>query len=183
MQRTAIYLTKTIDAQRLIQVVEERGGKLVGVYGGGRHQRGWKNLRDHLDAVDTVVVEAVSDLPVRSVHEFLSALARLHEAGVSLYVTSTNIDTLTSPATALLDLMIGFKNAKRSQAIRLGQERAAAAGKTIGRPKLGVKLGQRIAAAVAAGGGIRPTARKFGVSPATVINLTRSPQPAIVPAA
>ena len=176
MQRIAIFAGKTTDADQLAKIVGDRGGQVVGVYRVGHHGAGWKALLGHLDAVDTVAIEDIHDLigPIRSLNELLSALARLHDESVSLFVARSRIDTQARSAADLLALMIAFKQAKRSKAIRQGQERAVAAGRKVGRPEVRPKLRQRIADAVAAGGGIRPTAKRFGVSPGTVINISRS---------
>ena len=182
MKRTAIFAGKTTDADHLAKIVQDRGELVVGVYGAGRHRSSWRDLANRLDTLDQIVVADVGDIPVRSLSDFVATVARLHDQDVSLYVAGADIDTLSS-AQGLLRLMISFKQAKRSKAIRKGQERAAAAGKKVGRPEVQPKLRQRIADAVAAGGGIRPIARRFGVSPGTVINISRTTQQAMAQAA
>jgi DNA invertase Pin-like site-specific DNA recombinase len=132
MPRAAIFLGKTADAEHLAGIVGGRGGQIVGVYAAGRYRRGWKDLPGDLDTVDTVLIEAVDDLPVRSVAELLSALAGLNEAGVSLYVAATGIDTLTSPATCLLELLVQSQRMRRSKAIRQGQPALAPPGRKSG---------------------------------------------------
>ena len=71
----------------------------------------------------------------------------------------------------LLDLVASYRRAKLSQAIRAGQQKAVAAGKKIGRPEVPAGVRARIQAALADGGGIRPVARRFGVSPSSVLNI------------
>jgi hypothetical protein len=48
------------------------------------------------------------------------------------------------------------------------------AGKGIGRPIVPHCVRDRILAALAEGGGVRTTARRFNVSPASVINIRRA---------
>ena len=119
------------------------------------------------------MVGALDDLPCRSLNELLATLTQLHDQGVSLLVASADIDSLASPAHCFLNLMAEFRRLKKSRAIQKGQAKAIVAGKRIGRPMVPLRLRQRIADAVAAGRGIRPTAREFGVSAGTVINVCR----------
>ena len=92
---------------------------------------------------------------------------------VGLLLLAENIDTSNGSALTVLEIIEVFRRAKLSQAIKGGQAKALVVGKTIGRPKVAASLRRRVEAALAAGDGIRPTARRFGVAPATVVNIHR----------
>jgi hypothetical protein len=67
-----------------------------------------------------------------------------------------------------------YRAAKLSQAIRRGQARALAAGKRIGRLLVPVGVRRSIQASLLENCAIRSTARRFNVSPASVINVRKS---------
>jgi DNA invertase Pin-like site-specific DNA recombinase len=138
------------------------------------HNVGLRALVAHLGGVDQVAVMSAADLPARTVKELLRLLGILRDHGVGLIVTAEGIDTNRGTAFTVLDVIAEFRRTKLSRAIRVGQAKALAAGKTIGRPKVPAAIRHHIWACVAAGSGIRPTANKFGVAPATVINVCRS---------
>jgi DNA invertase Pin-like site-specific DNA recombinase len=98
----------------------------------------------------------------------------LRDHGVGLFLVTEGIDTGNGTAFTLLEIVEAYRRAKLSQAIRAGQTRALAAGKRVGRPLVSVSLRRHILAALAAGSGIRPTARRFKVSPGSVINIRRT---------
>jgi DNA invertase Pin-like site-specific DNA recombinase len=103
----------------------------------------------------------------------LKLLATFRDGGVSLFVSDLGIDT-GSAGFALLELIRAYRTARLSQAIKEGQARAQAAGKRIGRPMIPTRVLSRVVACLADGGGIRPTARRFGVSPGSVVNIRRT---------
>ena len=118
---------------------------------------------------------SAGDLPGKSVKDLLRLLDHLRDNCVGLFLLSEGIDTSTSgTAFVLLDIIRAYRAAKLSQSIRAGQFRAVAAGKIIGRPAIPHCVLIRIWACLAEGGGIRPTARKFNVSPGSVVNIRRS---------
>lgn len=165
---------------RLRRSVEAQGDVVLGacaehtaLIGRGRIA-GWKSLLAGLDGIDVVVVASAGDLPGRSVKDLLAILGHLRGSGVGLHLVAEGIDTATAPAVAMLDLIDAYRRAKLSQAIKSGQAKAIAAGKKIGRPEVPECVRQRIRAALAGGGGIRSTARRFNVSGGTVINIMRS---------
>lgn len=165
---------------RLRQAVADRGDEVVGTFSdhcaeGGRRpsQSGWKALLANLDGVDEVVVASAADLPGRRVNDLLRLLETLRSHGVGLFLLSEGIDT-TSGSAAVLDLISAYRAAKLSQAIRRGQERARAAGKVIGRPAIPQAILISIRACLQRGCGVRATARRFNVSPASVVNVRRS---------
>lgn len=180
-KRTMIYTrrqSRDTDAgpDSLRQAVEGRGDVVAGVYAddgqitGKGKNAGWRALITKLADIDQIVVATAGDLPGRTVNDLFAVLGILREHGVSLYLHREGIDTGTGPA-AILDLVAAYRAAKLSQAIRHGQAKARAAGKKIGRPAIPVRVVVRIQAALALGEGVRPIARKFGVAPASVINI------------
>ena len=184
-RRTILYITGqscsagTFDelASSLRRSVEERGDVVVGTFSDhdahGRRKAGWKALLANLDDADQIAMASAGDLPGRTVNDLLRLLGTLRDHGVGLFLLTENIDTASGSA-AVLDLIGAYRSAKLSTAIRRGQERARAAGKIIGRPAIPQGVLVRIRASLASGGGIRPTAKKFGVSPASVVNIRRS---------
>jgi DNA invertase Pin-like site-specific DNA recombinase len=183
MQRVAIYFRHTgpnMDVlSDLRQAVEARGDMVVASFaddgriaGRGKYA-GWNALLASLDDVDQVAVPSAGDLPGRTVNDLLKLLATFRDRGVVLFVSDLRIDT-AGASFVVLDLIRAYRAAKLSQAIRAGQARALAAGKRIGRPVIPPGILSRVAACLADGGGIRPTARRFNVSPASVINIRRT---------
>jgi DNA invertase Pin-like site-specific DNA recombinase len=180
VQRVVIYSgTQPELLPELRQSVERHGAIVVAVYlddaritGRGKYA-GWRRLLANLDAVDQVALTHAGDIPGKTVNDFLKILSILRDHGVGLYVHSEQIDTASS-GFALLDLIRAYRRAKLSQAIRSGQAKALAAGKRIGRPTVPRGNGSRLQAALTEGGGIRPTARRFNVSPASVFNIRRT---------
>jgi len=159
---------------RLRQAVEERGDAVVGNFAEhdaqGRRKTGWKASLANLDGVDQIAVVSAGDLPGRTVNDLLRLLETLRDHGIDLFLMTENIDTASGSA-AILDLISAYRRTKLSQAIKRGQERC---GKRIGRPPIPLGVVVRIRACLQQGGGIRATAKKFGVSPASVINVRRS---------
>ena len=158
------------------RAVEARGDLVVEMVAGTRpkHNSWLRAIIAHLGAVDQVAVMSAADLPARTVKELLRLLGILRDHGVGLIVTAEGIDTSSGFPFTLLDVIEEFRRTKLSRAIRVGQAKALAAGKTIGRPKVPASVRHLICTSVAAGRGIRPTANKFRVAPGTVINICRS---------
>jgi DNA invertase Pin-like site-specific DNA recombinase len=130
----------------------------------------WRRLLACLDTVDQIVVSSAADIPGKTIGDLLKILATLRDHGVALYLNAEDIDT-GNGGFVLLELIAAFRRAKLSHAIRIGQARAVAAGKRSGRPSVPSRVRERIQAALADGGGIRSTARRYGVSPGSVINI------------
>jgi len=163
--------------EHLQQAVEGRGDVVVGSYVDygpevrlRQRNTGWKNVLDSLDDVDQVAVMSAADLPGKTVQELLRLLGTLRDREVSLFLLTEDIDTSNGSA-AFIDLIAAYRAAKLSQAIRRGQ---AKCGKRIGRPMVPIIVRLRIEACLLAGGGTRATARKFGVSPGSVVNIRRA---------
>jgi DNA invertase Pin-like site-specific DNA recombinase len=181
-RRTVIY-TRTSEEleQDLRRKVEALGGIVVAASADhvaeDRHKRrnsGWRSMLANLDGVDQIAMASAGDLPGKTVKDLLRLLATLRDHGVGLLLMDEGIDTGNGSAFTVLDIVEAFRRAKLSQAIRRGQAKALAAGKIIGRPEVPSSIRHRIQAAIASGGGIWPTARRYGVSPASVINIRRS---------
>ena len=169
--------TSSGSVQHLRQAVQDRGDTVVGTYvdyGAEVRLRqrnvGWKSILASLDGVDQVAVLSAGDLPGRTVKDLLRLLGTLRDHGVSLYLHDEEIDT-DNGSTAFLDLIAAYRAVMLSKAIRRGQ---AKCGKRIGRPAIPPNILARIQACLAAGGGIRSTAKKFGVSPGSIVNIRRS---------
>jgi DNA invertase Pin-like site-specific DNA recombinase len=171
--------TQSEPISQLRQAVAGRGGNVIATHtddaqitGRGKYA-GWRNMIGRLGAVDQVVLSHAGDIPGKTVADLLKILATLRDHRVSLYLHSEGIDT-EGVRFAMLDLIVAYRRAKLSQAICRGQRKAVEAGKHIGRPIVPHRVQDRIRTALAEGGGIRPTARRFNVSPASVINIRRT---------
>ena len=158
--------------------IESRGDKIVGIVaddpaivGRGKYA-GWRAIVDDLAQIDQIVIGSAGDLPGKSVADLLKILAVLNDHDVGLCAVHEGIDTCAGPS-ALLDLITAYRAAKLSEAIRAGQAKARKAGKILGRPPVPDHIKRRIADAMATEPGIRTTARQFGVSPGTIINIRR----------
>jgi DNA invertase Pin-like site-specific DNA recombinase len=180
-KRTIIYTRQNgTDAEHsaLRQAVEMRGDKVIGTFtddpailGRGKYS-GWRELMAALHQADQVVVGRAGDLPGRSVADLLKIVSMLNDHGVALYLHRENIDT-DSGASAFLDLVAAYRAAKSSEAIRAGLAEAKNRGQVLGRPAVPDRVRRQIQLSLNSAG-IRPTARKFNVSPGTVINIRRS---------
>jgi len=182
-KRAAIYIRSVGTSEelyvRLRQAAEHRGVVVIATYvddarieGRGKNAA-WNRLLSRLDLIDQIVLADAGDLPGKSVKDLLKTLATLTAKGVNLYVPSLGIDTASGSA-AVLDLVEAFRRSRLSQAFRRGQARARAGGKRIGRPPIPASVKRRILADLADGAGVRPTARRYGVSPASVVSLKQS---------
>jgi DNA invertase Pin-like site-specific DNA recombinase len=188
MIRAAVYYRKPLGdhsteadlCRDLQQAVRDRGGTLVATYVDDEEapvrarNSQWKALLSNLGMIDQVVVASAGDLPGKNIRELLKVLGTLRDHGVRLYIHRDAIDATMGSAFAVLDTIDAFRRAKLSRAIRLGQARCVAAGKVIGRPPIRLGVRNQIRACLAEGTGIRPTARIFKVSPASVVNIRRS---------
>jgi DNA invertase Pin-like site-specific DNA recombinase len=189
-KRVAIYSRQTSPNSVLLsdlrQAVEDRGDIVVATFaddalvtGRGKYA-GWNALVAKLDALDKVVIANAGDLPGRSVNDLLKVLADFRNRGIRLYLHAERIDT-DGAGFALLDLISAFRSEKLSAAIKSGQRKAAAAGKRIGRPTIPPRVMTSIRAALSGGAGTRPTARRFAVSPASIVNIRRSMSAELAP--
>lgn len=190
-KRTAIYLrqyhgsscTGVEPADDFTSAVRNRGDILTDTYtddgriaGRGKYAA-WRALLADLDDIDQIALADPGDLPGKTVTDFLGLLDTLSDRGVTLIVPSQQIDSGTGPA-AVLALIRLYRAAKKSAAIKAGLNRAKAAGKHIGRPPIPESVRHRIVAELRGGTvSIRGTAKKFGVAPASVINIRQTMAP------
>lgn len=184
---TVIYIgpcsaaTGTSDELRskLRAEVESHGGRIEHclIEDGPAYGRGsraaWNVLMANLGTIRRVVIPCVGDLPGRTMADLLKVLSMLRQHGVELYVHEQGISTADG-IDAALDIIAAYRKVKRSQAISRGLARAKEAGTRVGRPPVPLAIRRRIRAAVETGEGIRPTARRFRVSPGTVLNICRT---------
>ena len=163
----------------LREAVEHRGDMVVAAYmddgsltGRGKFS-GWRNLLANLDRNDQVIMGCAGDIPGKTVADLFKTLGTFNDHGISLRLHHEGIDT-SDGAAAVLDLVAAYRAARVSEAIKHGQAKALAMGKKIGRPTVPQTIQNRIRAALTDGGGVRPTARRFKVSPAYVVNVRRT---------
>jgi DNA invertase Pin-like site-specific DNA recombinase len=187
--RTLIYVRQfstqsETEAKLLRRSVEGRGDAVVATFtddpsisGKGKYA-GWRALVARLDDTDQVVVGSVADLPGQKAAHLFKILAMLNDHGVGLCLDHEGIDT-DDGATAILGLVAAYRAAKLSDAIRHGQAKALAQGRKPGRPPVPSRIQEQIRTALARGAGIRPTARRFDVSPASVVNIRRAMSPSL----
>jgi DNA invertase Pin-like site-specific DNA recombinase len=106
-----------------------------------------------------------------SLDETVALIAKMSCGKVDLIAEAEGIDT-TNPAGAAWMASIaslqGYREAVHRQTARAGQLRAKQAGVKFGRPPIPHGTIEKVRTALEAGHGIRPTARKTGVSPARV---------------
>jgi DNA invertase Pin-like site-specific DNA recombinase len=181
IQRVAIYVRTTGTSPELLlairRIVEDRGGTVDSSHiddgqltGRGKYAA-WHKLVANLGAVDRIVIADAGHIPGRTVADLLKVLAVLRDHGVILHLHNIETGVTTSE---VLDIIAACRSARLSAAIRQGQAKARDAGKRIGRPAIPGRVARRIQDALANGGGIRPTARRFNVSPASVVNVRRT---------
>ena len=107
----------------------------------------------------------------RSLQHLVGFLGEIHDKGVGLYLHQQGIDT-TTPAGKAMFQMCGvfaeFERAMIQERVRAGLKRARAAGKVLGRPKVGPKVEQAILSARKRGMGIRKIATELGVGVSVV---------------
>jgi DNA invertase Pin-like site-specific DNA recombinase len=114
----------------------------------------------------------------RSLQDLVGFLGELHGAGVDLYLDRQGVDTSTPAGKALFQMLGVFAEFERSiiqERITAGIARARAqgtrSGKAFGRPKLAADREATVQASLAAGTGIRKTARLVGTGNATVARI------------
>jgi DNA invertase Pin-like site-specific DNA recombinase len=105
-----------------------------------------------------------------SLDEIVETVSRLVSAKAVLLVAG-EIDSTTTQGAAWMAAVAslrGFRRALRHQSARAGQLRAREAGVRFGRPLVPDSTIERVRIALAQGHGVRPTARRMGISPARV---------------
>jgi DNA invertase Pin-like site-specific DNA recombinase len=114
----------------------------------------------------------------RSLQDLVVFLGEPHGAGVDLYLDRQGVDTSTPAGKALFQMLGVFAEFERSlihERVTAGIARAQVggtrSGKAFGRPKLSPEREAAVRAALAAGTGIRKTARLVGTGNATVAKI------------
>jgi DNA invertase Pin-like site-specific DNA recombinase len=152
-KRAAIYLRvstdkQTVENQRiaLAAVAERRGWQIVGTFSdkgisGAKSREDRPGLDDLLKRAqrrefDVVMAWAIDRIG-RSLIDLLNTIETLKACGVDLYVDQQSIDTTTPAGKLMLQMTGAFAEFERNMIqarIHAGLKRAAAAGKTLGRP-------------------------------------------------
>jgi DNA invertase Pin-like site-specific DNA recombinase len=170
-----------------MSAAERRGWRVVaefcddGISGAmGRDKRsGFDRLHKAIIRHQFDIVAAWSvDRLGRSLQDLVAFLGELHGAGVDLYLDRQGVDTSKPAGKALFQMLGVFAEFERSlihERITAGIARARAegtrSGKAFGRPKLSAEREAAVRASLAAGTGIRKTARLVGTGNATVARI------------
>ncbi|GJE53474.1 Serine recombinase PinR [Methylobacterium tardum] len=107
----------------------------------------------------------------RSLQDLVGFLAEVQSRGVGLYLHVQGLDTTTPSGRLLFSLLSVFADYERSMVrdrVLAGLERTRSKGTRLGRPPLDAEKAEAIRALLAAGVGIRETARRTGVGASTV---------------
>jgi DNA invertase Pin-like site-specific DNA recombinase len=160
-------------------VARQRGWAVVAVYedqgisgAKGRQQRPQldRMLKDAVRGRFDLLAAWAVDRLGRSLQDLVATLGDLEAAKVALYLHRQAIDTSTPSGRAMfgmLGVFAEFERAMVQERVRAGLERAKAAGRKLGRPKVDVDE-DRIKVAVAQGLSVRKAAMLFGVTPSKV---------------
>jgi DNA invertase Pin-like site-specific DNA recombinase len=107
----------------------------------------------------------------RSLQDLVGFLSEIHALKIDLYLHQQGLDTTTPAGKAMFQMMGVFAELERAmiqERVRAGLARARDEGKTLGRPRIDLKLETAIRRSLAAGVGIGKTARTHSVGTATV---------------
>lgn len=189
-KRVALYVrvsTKdqsTENQERELRQWAERTGLTVadvfrdeGISGSkGRDKRpGFDRLRRAVVRREVDVVAAWSvDRLGRSLQHLIETLHEIHGAGVDLYLHQQAIDTRTPGGKALFQMMGVFAEFERAmivERVNAGMARARAAGKHLGRAKVGPEVETKVRELRATGMGKGKIARTLGVGVSTVVRI------------
>lgn len=194
MKTVALYLRvstddQTVENQRreLLAACERRGWQVVaefcdeGISGakGRDKRRAFDRLHKAIVRHQFDIVAAWSvDRLGRSLQDLVGFLGELHAAGVDLYLDRQGLDTSTPAGKALFQMLGVFAEFERSlivERVRAGIARAqregTRSGRAFGRPKISPEREDAVRASLAAGTGIRKTARLCGTGNATVARI------------
>jgi DNA invertase Pin-like site-specific DNA recombinase len=190
----ALYLRvstgeQTVENQRreLMAACERRGWRVVAEFcDEGISGANGRDKRPSFDKLCRAVVRHQFDVVAawsvdrlgRSLQDLVAFLGELHGARVDLYLDRQGVDTSTPAGKALFQMLGVFAEFERSiiqERIAAGIARARAqgtkSGKAFGRPKIPPEREDAVRAALAAGTGIRKTARLIGTGNATVARI------------
>jgi DNA invertase Pin-like site-specific DNA recombinase len=112
----------------------------------------------------------------RSLSDLVGMLSELRSRDIDLYLHQQALDTSTPSGRALFGMLGVFSEFERAMIrdrVLAGLDRARAAGKRLGRPRMTPFTISRIRAALDEGRGVRETARMLKVSPAKVSQVRR----------
>ena len=133
----------------------------------------WKDLRGMLQPGDTVVVPRIDRL-ARNLTEGLKTIEELHNQGINIRSLAERLDTGDESPTSrlMLHMLLSLAEWERDtirDRIKAGVDRAAAEGRTGGRPPaLSVEKADAVRSFLEGGGSVSAAARTFGVSRPTV---------------
>ncbi len=141
----------------------------------GRNMRrpSWQELRGMLRPGDTVVVPRLDRL-ARNLTEGLKTIEELHELGINIRALVERLDTGDDSPTSrlMLHMLLSLAEWERDtiqDRIKAGVDRAAAEGRTGGRPPtLSAEQVDAVRSFLENGGTVSAAARTFGVSRPTV---------------
>ena len=133
----------------------------------------WTELRGLLNPGDTVVVPRIDRL-ARNLTEGLRTIEELHDQGINIRSLAEGLDTGDDSPTSrlMLHMLLSLAEWERDtirDRIRAGVDRAAAEGRTGGRPPaLSPEKVEAVRSFLENGGSVSAAARTFGVSRPTV---------------
>ena len=141
----------------------------------GRNMRrpAWQQLREKLQPGDVVVVPRIDRL-ARNLTEGLRTIEELHAQGIYIRALAEDLDTGDDSPTArlMLHMLLSLAEWERDtirDRIKAGVDRAAAEGRTGGRPPaLDSEKLRAVRDFLESGGSVSAAARSFGVSRPTV---------------
>jgi DNA invertase Pin-like site-specific DNA recombinase len=191
--RVAIYARVSTKDQHcanqidvLTQWCERQGHRITKVYtDAGISGTKRRDKRPGLDAALKDAARAEYDLLAafavdrlgRSTIDLLQTLETLHEAHVDLFLHAQAIDTRSSTGKALFTMLSLFGELERAmliERVNAGLARARSQGVRLGRPRIDVKITDRIRLLAIDGWANAKIARETGASRATVLRTLRS---------
>jgi DNA invertase Pin-like site-specific DNA recombinase len=196
MKRAVLYLRvstveqTTANQERELRAVAERTGwEITKVYKDhGISGAKGRDKRPAFDALhkaaarrefDVVMAWSVDRLG-RSLQDLVGFLSELHALKVDLFLHQQGLDSTTPAGKAMFQMLGVFSEFERSiiqERVRAGISRVRSEGKRWGRPTLDPVLVERIQKALNDPDrkGIRVIAKRFKVSPTTVMKVSQSP--------
>jgi DNA invertase Pin-like site-specific DNA recombinase len=200
MKRAVLYLrVSTIDQttanqERELRAVAERIGiTIVKVY--KDHGVSGAKGRDKRPAFDALCRDATRrefdivmawsvDRLGRSLQDLVEFLSEIHSLHIDLYLHQQGLDTRSPSGKAMFGMMgvfAEFERAMIQERVRAGLARARSEGKQLGRPRINGATENAIRAALKRKDrpGVRKIAVQLGVSPGTVMRVSRQLNQAI----
>src|ERR1051325_29960 len=153
----------------VVEVYEDAG--ISGAKGRDQRPAFDRLLRDATRRCFHIVMAWSVDRLGRSLQHLVITMSDLQAAGVDLYLRQQAVDTTTPSGRALFQMLGVFAEFERGiirERVQAGVDRARAAGKRLGRPRLDQKLATKVRASLLAGLSIRKTAQRHRVGGSTV---------------